>query len=86
MWSAGGRANLPQHRVVGVDQLAFGRVPQLAGVADHSAAAAAGGEGPQLYGRWGDDLKQVVQDQLQGLAGPHRLEALWGGAGAAVGE
>lgn len=69
---------------MGVDQLAVAGPPQLAGVADDGAAAAAGGEGLEVSGRRGNDLKHLGQDTLDGLVVTGPLEALWGGGAAAA--
>lgn len=62
---------------MGVDQLAVARLSQLAGVADHGAAAAAEGEWLKVSGWRGNDLEHLGQDALDGLVVTGPLEALW---------
>jgi len=44
---------------MGVDQFAVSGPSQVAGVADHRATPASGGEGPKVHGGRGNDLEHL---------------------------
>lgn len=50
---------IPDYGVVGVDPVAVSWLSQLAGVADHCASTATGGEGPEVHNGRGNDLEHL---------------------------